>query len=69
MKDKLDDPVVNQGYTPHSVGRAENARNMFSHNESYEHRRFKNEKCPSDEELQGFRATMDEFYQVRESVP
>ena len=62
MKDRLNDPAVNQGYTPEG---AENGKDgIVNYKEAYEHRRFKNDKCPNDEELNGFRAFMGNFYQV-----
>jgi hypothetical protein len=62
MKDRLNDPAVNQGYTPEG---AENGNDgIVNHKEAYEHRRFKNDRCPTDEELNSFKAFMDSFYQV-----
>jgi hypothetical protein len=62
MKDRLDDPAVNQGYTPEG---AENGKDgIINHKEAYEHRRFRNDKCPSDEEMKGFKVFMDDFDQV-----
>jgi hypothetical protein len=62
MKDLLNDPTVNQGYTPEG---AENGRDgIINHKEAYEHRRFKNDKCPNNIELNGFKVFMDNFYQV-----
>jgi hypothetical protein len=62
MKDRLDDPVINQGYTP--FGAEKDSDEVVSHMESYEPRRFKNSKCPSDMELEGFRTFVDKFYPV-----
>ncbi|KAG0645458.1 2-oxoglutarate-dependent dioxygenase [Hyphodiscus hymeniophilus] len=61
MKDRLDNPAINQGYTPEG---AENGKDgIINHKEAYEHRRFQNQKCPSDEEMKGFKTFMDNFYQ------
>ncbi len=62
MKDRLVDAAVNQGYTPD--GAETNAAKETDHKESYEHRRWNNDLCPSDEELAGFREFMDRFYAV-----
>ncbi|KIW25180.1 uncharacterized protein PV07_10839 [Cladophialophora immunda] len=54
------DPAENQGYSPKLAG---------DHRESYEHRRFTNELCPTSQELTdhnpeiaNFQVIMDEFY-------
>jgi isopenicillin N synthase-like dioxygenase len=60
----LSDPAVNQGYT------ADGAEGVGDHKECYEHRRFRNELCPTKSDLadfnilklQSFRETLDEFY-------
>jgi hypothetical protein len=62
MKDRLDDPAVNQGYTP--FGAEKGYGDIVSHMESYEHRRFSNAKCPSDRDLEGFKTFVDNFYPV-----
>lgn len=38
----------------------------FAHNlrQCYEHRRFKNELCPTEDEMAGFRSFIDSFYGV-----
>jgi isopenicillin N synthase-like dioxygenase len=62
MKDRLVDAAVNQGYTPDGAG-TNNAKET-DYKESYEHRRWNNDLCPSDGELAGFREFMDGFYSV-----
>jgi hypothetical protein len=62
MKEKLVDATINQGYTPDGITRQ--GGKLTNHHESYEHRRFKNDLCPSDEELKGFKQFMDMFYKV-----
>lgn len=55
---RLKDAATNQGYT----GDGDEENGGTDHKESYEHRRFNNQACPTDAELAGFRNTMDEFY-------
>jgi isopenicillin N synthase-like dioxygenase len=62
MRDRLTDAAINQGYTPD--GAETNSARQTDHKESYEHRRFNNDRCPTDEEMLGFRAFMDGFYAV-----
>lgn len=62
MRDRLKDAAVNQGYTPDGAERG--AGKLTDHKEAYEHRRFTNDLCPSEEEMQGFRTFMDDFYMV-----
>lgn len=64
MKDRLVDAAVNQGYTPH--GAETNTAKQTDHKESYEHRRFNNDRCPTDSEMAGFKTFLDEFYAVRQ---
>lgn len=66
MKDRLTDAAINQGYTPD--GAETNSARQTDHKESYEHRRFNNDRCPPDEEMQGFRNFMDGFYEVSQGV-
>ncbi|KAL3421506.1 hypothetical protein PVAG01_07951 [Phlyctema vagabunda] len=58
LKETLSSAETNQGYTPDGA----EANGGTDHKESYEHRRFKNELCPSPEHLSGFRDFMDSFY-------
>ncbi|ETI29417.1 hypothetical protein G647_01870 [Cladophialophora carrionii CBS 160.54] len=57
LRYKLSDAHVNQGYT------ADGAEGINDHKECYEHRRFANDLCPSDEAVQGFKSTLDAFYE------
>lgn len=66
MNDQLSDAEVNQGYTPD--GGETVAEKKTDHKESYEHRRFNNDHCPSDEEMKGFKTFLDEFYVVSLSL-
>jgi len=59
LKDTIANAAVNQGYTPDNQ---ETRPGLTSHKESYEHRRFQNEQCPSDDDLPGFKSFMDSFY-------
>ena len=47
---------MNQGYT------AQGAEGINDHKECYEHQRFKNDLCPDDDTLEGFKSTLNEFY-------
>ncbi|KAE8440520.1 hypothetical protein EG329_007402 [Mollisiaceae sp. DMI_Dod_QoI] len=58
LKQTLNDAETNQGYTPDGA----EANGGTDHKECYEHRRFSNDLCPSDEELKSFRTFMDAFY-------
>lgn len=55
---RLKDADVNQGYTADG----DEANGGVDHKESYEHRRFRNDLCPSEAELPGFKETLDIFY-------
>jgi hypothetical protein len=66
MRDRLSDAAINQGYTPDG---GEMTERRTDHKESYEHRRYNNDRCPSDEDLKGFRSFMDGFYTVCPSMP
>ncbi|KAG4431491.1 hypothetical protein IFR05_013021 [Cadophora sp. M221] len=59
MKQTLSDAETNQGYTPDGA----EANGGTDHKECYEHRRFKNELCPTDQEMAGFKKFMDSFYE------
>lgn len=62
MRDRLTDAAINQGYTPD--GAETGKEKLTDHKEAYEHRRFNNDRSPSEEEIQGFRLFMDGFYMV-----
>lgn len=55
---RLKDAEINQGYT----GDGDEANGGTDHKECYEHRRFRNPSCPTDDDFPGFRKTIDEFY-------
>ncbi|KAL2218245.1 hypothetical protein M432DRAFT_640344 [Thermoascus aurantiacus ATCC 26904] len=55
---KLNDAKVNQGYTADGA----EANGGRDHKECYEHRRTVSALCSSEDELPGFRRTLDEFY-------
>ncbi|KAH8803360.1 hypothetical protein F5884DRAFT_739701 [Xylogone sp. PMI_703] len=59
LKETLSSAEVNQGYTPDGA----EANGGTDHKECYEHRRFKNDLCPSDMDVKGFRGFMNSFYQ------
>jgi isopenicillin N synthase-like dioxygenase len=59
LKWKLNDARVNQGYTADG---AEGSAGRRDHKECYEHRRFTNDLCPTEKELEGFRCKLDQFY-------
>jgi isopenicillin N synthase-like dioxygenase len=76
LKQTLSSAEVNQGYTPDGA----EANGGTDHKEvdlqasiafisdtsqCYEHRRFKNELCPTETEFAGFHRFMDSFYQVQ----
>ncbi|KIW96768.1 uncharacterized protein Z519_02159 [Cladophialophora bantiana CBS 173.52] len=55
---KIDSANANQGYSPEGA----EAGDGVDHKESYEHRRKQNDKCPTEEQMPGFKKAMDEFY-------
>ncbi|KAF2025692.1 Clavaminate synthase-like protein [Setomelanomma holmii] len=57
-QEKLDEMFALLSYT----GDGDEANGGIDHKECYEHRRFKNLSCPTEDELAGFRKTMDSFY-------
>ncbi|KAF8856118.1 Clavaminate synthase-like protein [Acephala macrosclerotiorum] len=59
LKETLNDAETNQGYTPDGA----EANGGTDHKECYEHRRFKNDLCPSDEEFKDFKTFIDGFYE------
>lgn len=61
LQEKLIDPAINQGYTADGEEKSR-GRPIVTHKESYEYRRFKNDRRPSEDEMKGFQALMDEFY-------
>ncbi|KAF2792882.1 Clavaminate synthase-like protein [Melanomma pulvis-pyrius CBS 109.77] len=54
---RLLNPEINQGYTADGT-----EGNGVDHKECYEHRRFANDSCPTESELQSFKSTIDDFY-------
>ncbi|ETN46592.1 uncharacterized protein HMPREF1541_00778 [Cyphellophora europaea CBS 101466] len=58
LKWKLTDASVNQGYTADGA----EGNGGIDHKECYEHRRYRNDLCPAEDVLPGFRTTLDEFY-------
>jgi len=63
MKERLNNAAINQGYTPD--GAETGAEKLTDHKEAYEHRRYNNDRCPSNTEMEGFKNFLDEFYMVR----
>jgi hypothetical protein len=80
LKHTLSDAEVNQGYTPDGAEanggtdhkevahlRSETASwksVLTTISQCYEHRRFKNDLCPNNDELTDFKKVMDNFYEV-----
>jgi len=46
------------------LGAESSLKGAVSHKEWYEHGRFKNDNCPSAEELDGSKEFVDDFYNV-----